>query len=92
MPDPVEEIEREREMVMPNARQASPSRFMCRRAPSPSSSSSSWPRPVDRARKMAQAGFESPFEDELDTPAFLRKRTTGGDDLDAPPFMRRGNN
>jgi hypothetical protein len=36
-------------------------------------------------------GFESPFEDELDTPAFLRKR--GGafdDDRDVPAFMRRG--
>ena len=42
------------------------------------------------AEEMAQTGFESPFEDELDTPAFLRKRTTGGDDSDAPPFMRRG--
>ena len=44
------------------------------------------------AEEMARAGFESPFEDELDTPAFLRKRTTGSDDSDAPPFMRRGGN
>ncbi len=36
-------------------------------------------------------GFESPFEDELDTPAFLRKRSGGGDDdRDVPAFMRRG--
>ena len=44
------------------------------------------------ADDMAQAGlgFESPFEDELDTPAFLRKRTTEADDTDTPSFMRRG--
>ena len=37
-------------------------------------------------------GFESPFEDELDTPAFLRKRGRGApDDPDVPAFMRRGN-
>jgi cell division protein FtsZ len=37
-------------------------------------------------------GFESPFEDELDTPAFLRKRSGGSDDdRDVPAFMRRGN-
>ena len=35
-------------------------------------------------------GFESPFEDELDTPAFLRRRSSGGDDRDVPDFMRRG--
>ena len=36
-------------------------------------------------------GFESPYEDELDTPAFLRKRSSGGDDdRDVPAFMRRG--
>ena len=49
------------------------------------------------AGEMATAGlgFESPFEDELDTPAFLRKRSGGveGDanDRDVPAFMRRGN-
>ncbi len=39
----------------------------------------------------SSVGFESPFEDELDTPAFLRRR--GGlvdDDRDVPAFMRRG--
>jgi len=36
-------------------------------------------------------GFDSPFpEDELDTPAFLRKRTTGSEEADTPSFMRRG--
>ena len=45
------------------------------------------------AEKLASTGigFESPFEDEYDTPAFLRKR--GGsmdDDGDIPAFMRRG--
>jgi hypothetical protein len=43
---------------------------------------------------MAKAGqgFESPYEDELDTPAFLRKRSDGTeDDRDVPAFMRRGN-
>jgi cell division protein FtsZ len=45
------------------------------------------------AEDMAAAGlgFESPFEDELDTPAFLRKRSGGSnDDRDVPAFMRRG--
>lgn len=48
---------------------------------------------VQSADEMAQAGlgFESPFEDELDTPAFLRKRSTGSDDRDVPGFMRKGN-
>jgi cell division protein FtsZ len=36
-------------------------------------------------------GFESPFEDEYDTPAFLRKRGLDvDDDRDVPAFMRRG--
>ncbi|MFP6654765.1 MAG: cell division protein FtsZ [Myxococcota bacterium] len=42
----------------------------------------------------AGLGFESPFEDELDTPAFLRKRSNGAEksrsDRDVPAFMRRG--
>jgi cell division protein FtsZ len=38
-------------------------------------------------------GFESPFEDELDTPAFLRRGSGShtDDDRDIPAFMRRGN-
>ncbi len=49
----------------------------------------------ESAAEMANAGlgFESPFEDELDTPAFLRKRSGGadadGNDRDVPAFMRR---
>jgi cell division protein FtsZ len=36
-------------------------------------------------------GFESPFEDDRDTPAFLRNRSAVGDeDRDVPAFMRRG--
>ena len=45
------------------------------------------------AEEMANAGmgFESPYEDELDTPAFLRKRSgEADDDRDVPAFMRRG--
>jgi hypothetical protein len=48
------------------------------------------------AQDMANSGlgFESPFEDELDTPAFLRKRSGGAEgepsDRDVPDFMRRG--
>ena len=48
------------------------------------------------AGEMANSGlgFESPFEDELDTPAFLRKRSGAADDdpsdRDVPAFMRRG--
>ncbi|MDH4017008.1 MAG: hypothetical protein OEV20_06695, partial [Actinomycetota bacterium] len=39
----------------------------------------------------ADAGFDSPFEeDELDTPAFLRKRDHGeDDDRETPAFLRR---
>jgi cell division protein FtsZ len=47
------------------------------------------------AEETAQsgAGFESPFEDELDTPAFLRRGSGShtDDDRDIPAFMRRGN-
>ncbi len=39
----------------------------------------------------SSVGFESPFEDELDTPAFLRRRgELVDDDRDVPAFMRRG--
>ena len=96
IPDPVEEIERERAMVdAPNV--------MPLREPEPIPAQARTQERVEpeqqqlaaaggqTAEEMAQTGFESPFEDELDTPAFLRKRTTGGDDSDAPSFMRRGN-
>jgi hypothetical protein len=49
---------------------------------------------VPSAEDLASAGvlgFESPFEDELDTPAFLRKRSGGStDDRDVPAYVRRG--
>lgn len=49
---------------------------------------------MQSAAEMAETGlgFESPFEDELDTPAFLRKSRTAvsDDDTDVPAFMRRG--
>jgi hypothetical protein len=48
---------------------------------------------VQGAEEMATSGigFASPFEEELDTPAFLRKRSGGTDeDRDVPAFMRRG--
>jgi cell division protein FtsZ len=54
------------------------------------------PQMGQSAPDMANSGlgFESPFEDELDTPAFLRKRSGGTDgdpgDRDVPAFMRRG--
>ncbi len=101
-PDPVEEIERERAMVdAPNVRPLREPEPM----PAPAHAHAQEPlepEPQQRvanggqhsgqsAEEMALTGFESPFEDELDTPAFLRKRTTGSDDSDAPPFMRRGN-
>jgi cell division protein FtsZ len=44
------------------------------------------------AEDMANAGldFKSPFEDELDTPAFLRRqRTSEEEDPDEPAFLRR---
>ncbi len=40
---------------------------------------------------MSGLGFESPFEDERDTPAFLRNPRGGAiEDRDVPAFMRRG--
>ena len=40
--------------------------------------------------KLAGEGFASPFEDEFDAPAFLRKRKAGSeDDTDEPAFLRR---
>ncbi len=48
----------------------------------------------DMSMSNSGLGFESPFEDELDTPAFLRKRSGTADDdpsdRDVPAFMRRG--
>ena len=45
------------------------------------------------ADELARSGadFASPFEDELDTPAFLRKRQSDSDDEDhdTPTFLRR---
>ena len=91
VPDPVEEIERERAMV--DAPNVTPIRET---EPIPAQASAEQQQVAaaggQSAEEMALAGFESPFEDELDTPAFLRKRTTGGDDSDSPPFMRRGGN
>ncbi len=102
MPDPTEEIEHERSMVdAPNVtpiREPAP-------APAMASANAETAPPMPRmeqqvavgggqsAEEIATAGlgFESPFEDELDTPAFLRKRSSGGDDdRDVPTFMRRG--
>jgi cell division protein FtsZ len=52
------------------------------------------PHAAPSAEEMANAGlgFESPFEDELDTPAFLRRGSGShtDDDRDVPAFMRRG--
>ncbi len=49
---------------------------------------------MQSAAEMAETGlgFESPFEDDFDTPAFLRKSRTvvSDDDTDIPAFMRRG--
>jgi len=91
VPDPAEEIERERAMV--DAPNVTPIRET---EPIPAQASAEQQQVAaaggQSAEEMALAGFESPFEDELDTPAFLRKRTTGGDDSDSPPFMRRGGN
>ena len=93
VPDPVEEVERERAMVdAPNVtplREPEPVHVQASAEPEQQQLAAAGGQSTE---EMAQAGFESPFEDELDTPAFLRKRTTGGDDSDAPPFMRRGNN
>ncbi|MBB82525.1 MAG: cell division protein FtsZ [Deltaproteobacteria bacterium] len=93
VPDPVEEVERERAMVdAPNVtplREPEPVHVQASAEPEQQQLAAAGGQSTE---EMAQAGFESPFEDELDTPAFLRKRSTGGDDSDAPPFMRRGNN
>ncbi|MBW2382125.1 MAG: cell division protein FtsZ [Deltaproteobacteria bacterium] len=47
------------------------------------------PRGDDGGR--AGQGFESPFEDEYDTPAFIRRRSEEGEDEDreTPAFLRR---
>ncbi|MBJ22004.1 MAG: cell division protein FtsZ [Deltaproteobacteria bacterium] len=101
LPDGGEEIERERAMVdAPNVtpiREPSP-------MPAMASSDGENAEPSERRQQAAAAGgqsaeemaasglgFISPFEDELDTPAFLRKRSSGGDDdRDIPAFMRKG--
>jgi cell division protein FtsZ len=99
VPDPQTEIERERAMVDapnvtpirdPEPMPAHASAEMAEQPPAQQQQQAA--SGGQSADNMAQAGlgFESPFEDELDTPAFLRKRTTGSDDRDVPPFMRRG--
>ena len=49
--------------------------------------------PASSSEELARAGtgFESPFEDEYDTPAFIRRRTDEEDDEDreVPAFLRR---
>ena len=99
VPDPQAEIERERAMVdAPNVTpirdpEPIPAHASAEMAEQPPAQQQQVAASGGQsADNMAQAGlgFESPFEDELDTPAFLRKRTTGSDDRDVPPFMRRG--
>jgi len=98
VPDPQLEIERERAMVdAPNVTpirdpEPMPAHASADAQPAPPQEQQVAVGGGQSAEDMAQAGlgFESPFEDELDTPAFLRKRSTGGDDSDVPPFMRRG--
>jgi len=123
LPDPVEEIERERAMV--DAPNVTPIRQDPAAAPAMAHSQEQ-PRPEEQvqveqqmaansgqnagqntagqnaagqnagqsAEDMAASplGFESPFEDELDTPAFLRRGSGShtDDDRDVPAFMRRG--
>jgi cell division protein FtsZ len=92
------EIERERAMV--DAPNVTPIRQDPAAAPAMASDTHQSAPPVERqqaaagdAEEMAALGFgfESPFEDELDTPAFLRKRNVGTDhDRDVPTFMKRG--
>ena len=99
--DPVEEMERERAMV--DAPNVTPIRQEPEGAPAMAEATGepqvaaggTVPGPQS-AEEMATtglgAGFESPFEDELDTPAFLRRNSGGhaDDDRDVPAFMRRG--
>ena len=96
------DIERERSMV--DAPNVTPIRHEHEAAPAMASDSYETGKlgSPPAARQQAAAGsaedmatsgigFESPFEDELDTPAFLRKRSSGADDdRDVPAFMRRG--
>jgi len=99
-PDPTEEIERERSMVdAPNVtpiRDPEPAHVSAEALTEPPMEqpqvAAGGGQPAGQsAEDLAQSGvgFESPFEDELDTPAFLRKRSTS-DENDRPPFMRGG--
>jgi cell division protein FtsZ len=45
--------------------------------------------PPARGAQPAQADWVSPFEDELDEPAFLRRQQDGSDDKEIPTFLRR---
>ena len=101
MPDTNAEIERERAMVdVPNV---TPIRQDPAAASALASGSGNVGHPAEQhhvasrdavgAEQMATSGigFESPFEDELDTPAFLRRRGGGAEeDNDVPASMRRG--
>jgi len=112
VPDPVEEVERERQMVDPPnvtpIRQEpveTPAHHPAMASePAAGSLPPSFPEqqtlrtsPAPSAEDMASSGlygFESPFaEDELDTPAFLRKRSAGGGTSPEreSTYLRRGN-
>ncbi|MCA9503929.1 MAG: cell division protein FtsZ [Myxococcales bacterium] len=88
------EIEQEREMIdAPNVRQI--------REPAPPPEPIAQPQEAQAVVNGGQSaeelahfgvGFESPFEDEYETPAFLRRMSASSDDeRDVPSFMRRGN-
>jgi cell division protein FtsZ len=47
------------------------------------------PPPPARSAQPVQADWVSPFEDELDEPAFLRRQHEGSDDHEIPTFLRR---
>ena len=102
VPDADELFERERAMV--DAPNVTPIREPAPEPMAPAQAQAAQPEaqaareavgaPAPSADEMATSGlgFESPFEDELDTPAFLRRGTGShiDDDRDVPAFMRRG--
>ena len=115
LPDPILEMERERDMVdAPNVtpirqdpaaapavafqdpgNDAAPAERERHQVAASGGRQHGGPHSSQSADEMATAGlgFDSPFEDELDTPAFLRRGSGShlDDDRDIPAFLRRGN-
>ncbi len=96
-PAPLEPVTSMQQVAMPPAQETARERTQPtpRQHESPSQAPIAPPQPSAQgtAEGLAQSGldFASPFDDEYDTPAFIRRRNSESDDEDReiPAFLRR---